>query len=123
MSIVLWILQILLAVVFLLAGAVKAFQSYDTLAARMPWVEDYSPTMVRVIGGLEILGALGLLLPGLLGSLPILTPVAAVGLAVIMVLAFLRHMARGENGQMGFTAVLFALLLLLAVGRFLLAPL
>jgi len=122
-SIVLWILQILLAVVFLLAGAVKAFQSYDTLAARMPWVEDYSPTMVRVIGGLEILGALGLLLPGLLGSLPILTPVAAVGLAVIMVLAFLRHMARGENGQMGFTAVLFALLLLLAVGRFLLAPL
>ena len=123
MSIVLWILQILLAVVFLLAGAVKAFQSYDTLAARMPWVEDYSPTMVRVIGGLEILGALGLLLPGLLGSLPILTPVAAVGLAVIMVLAFLRHMARGENGQMGFTAVLFALLLLLAAGRFLLAPL
>ena len=123
MSIVLWILQILLAIVFLLAGAVKAFQSYDTLASRMPWVEDYSPTMVRVIGGLEILGALGLLLPGLLGSLPILTPVAAVGLAVIMVLAFLRHMARGENGQMGFTAVLFALLLLLAAGRFLLAPL
>ena len=123
MSIVLWILQILLAVVFLLAGAVKAFQSYDTLASRMPWVEDYSPNMVRVIGGLEILGALGLLLPGLLGFLPILTPLAAVGLAVIMVLAFLRHMARGENGQMGFTAVLFALLLLLAVGRFLIAPL
>lgn len=123
MSIVLWILQILLAVVFLLAGAVKAFQSYDTLASRMPWVEDYSPNMVRVIGGLEILGALGLLLPGLLGFLPILTPLAAVGLAVIMVLAFLRHMARGENGQMGFTAVLFALLLLLAVGRFLVAPL
>ena len=123
MSIVLWILQILLAVVFLLAGAVKAFQSYDTLASRMPWVEDYSPNMVRIIGGLEILGALGLLLPGLLGFLPILTPLAAVGLAVIMVLAFLRHMARGENGQMGFTAVLFALLLLLAVGRFLIAPL
>ena len=123
MSIVLWILQILLAIVFLLAGAVKAFQSYDTLASRMPWVEDYSPNMVRTIGGLEILGALGLLLPGLLGFLPILTPLAAVGLAVIMVLAFLRHMARGENGQMGFTAVLFALLLLLAVGRFLIAPL
>lgn len=123
MSILLWFLQLVLAVVFLLAGAVKVFQSYETLEQRMPWVEDYSPTMVRVIGALEILGALGLILPAALGILPILVPVAAVGLAVIMVLAFLRHMARGENGQMGFTAVLFVLLLLVAVGRFLFAPL
>lgn len=123
MSILLWILQFLLAVVFLLAGAVKAFQPYDTLAHRMPWVEEYSPNMVRIIGALEILGALGLILPGLLGTLPILTPVAAVGLAVLMALAFLRHMGRHEPGQMRFTALLLVLLLVVALGRFLLAPL
>ncbi len=122
MSILLWLLQIVLAVIFLLAGGIKIFQHYDTLAARMPWVEDYSPGMVRGIGALEVLGALGLILPGILGMLPILTPLAAVGLAVIMLLAFLRHMRRGESGQMGLTAILFAVLLLVALGRFLFAP-
>ena len=118
MSIVLWILQILLAVVFLLAGAVKAFQSYDTLAARMPWVEDYAPNTVRIIGALEILGAIGLILPGLLGMMPILTPVAAVGLAVLMVLAMIRHIGREERGQVMFTGALLVLLLIVAWGRF-----
>ena len=118
MSIVLWILQILLAVVFLLAGAVKAFQSYDTLAARMPWVEDYAPNTVRIIGALEILGAIGLILPGLLGMMPILTPVAAVGLAVLMVLAVIRHIGREERGQVIFTGALLVLLLIVAWGRF-----
>ena len=55
MSILLWVLQILLAVMFVLAGAMKAFQPYDTMARRMPWVEDYSPGTVRAIGALEIL--------------------------------------------------------------------
>ena len=118
MSIVLWILQILLAILFLLAGAVKAFQSYDTLAQRMPWVEDYSPSTVRVIGALELLGALGLVLPGLLGIVPLLTPVAAVGLAVLMALAAVRHFGRHERGQVVFTGVLLVLLLIVAWGRF-----
>lgn len=122
MSIVLWILQILLAVMFVLAGAMKAFQPYDTMARRMPWVEDYSPSMVRGIGALEILGGLGLILPGLFGILTVLTPLAAIGLAVIMALATFHHLRRHESGQMVFTIALLVVLLFVAWGRFSLAP-
>ncbi|HAN70429.1 MAG TPA: DoxX family protein [Actinobacteria bacterium] len=123
MSILLWILQVLLAVMFILAGAMKAFQSYDTMARRMPWVQDYSPSMVRGIGALEILGGLGLILPGLFGLLTVLTPLAAVGLAIIMVLATFHHLRRHESGQTGFTIALLVVLLFVAWGRFSLAPL
>lgn len=123
MSIILWIIQIVLALAFIAAGAMKAFQPYDTMARRMPWVEDYSPGTVRGIGALEILGGLGLVIPGIIGVFPILVPLAAIGLAVIMVLASLHHMRRQETGPMGFTLVLLALLILVAFGRFVLAPL
>jgi uncharacterized membrane protein len=121
-SLLLWILQIVLAVVFLLAGGVKAFQSYDTLADRMPWVEDYSPNTVRIIGALEILGAIGLILPGLLGMLTILTPAAAIGLAVLMLLAIVKHIGRREQGQVIFTGALLVLLVIVAWGRVAWAP-
>lgn len=122
MSIVLWILQFLLAVMFVLAGVMKAVQPYDTMARRMPWVEDYSPGMVRGIGVLEVLGGLGLVLPSLLGIMPVLTPLAALGLAVIMALATFHHLRRRETGQMIFTIALLVLLVFVAWGRFSLAP-
>lgn len=123
MSIVLWIVQILLALAFIAAGAMKAFQPYETMAGRMPWVEDYSPGAVRGIGAAEILGGIGLALPAAVGILPILTPIAALGLALIMVLATIHHARRKESSQMGFTLVLLALLLFVAWGRLSLAPL
>ncbi len=123
MSIILWIVQILLALAFLGAGVMKAAQPYETMAARLPWVEDYAPGMVRLIGLLEILGAVGLVLPAALGIWPALTPLAASGLAIIMVLATVHHARRRESGQMVFTLVLLALLLFVAWGRFSLAPL
>jgi uncharacterized membrane protein YphA (DoxX/SURF4 family) len=123
MSLLLWILQILLAIMFLAAGAMKAFQPYETMARRMPWVEDYSPGTVRTIGALEILGGLGLVLPAVFGILVVLTPLASIGLAVIMVLATIHHLRRRETGQMVFTIVLLLLLLFVAWGRFSLAPL
>lgn len=123
MSIMLWILQFLLALLFVAAGATKLFQPYEGLARRMPWVEDYSPRTVRAVGGLELLGGLGLVLPALLGIAVVLTPLAAVGLAVIMVLATVHHLRRREIGPMVFTIVLLLLLLFLAWGRLGLAPL
>jgi uncharacterized membrane protein YphA (DoxX/SURF4 family) len=123
MSLLLWILQILLAIMFLAAGAMKAFQPYETMARRMPWVEDYSPGTVRTIGALEILGGLGLVLPAVFGILVVLTPLASIGLAVIMVLATIHHLRRRETGQMVFTIVLLLVLLFVAWGRFSLAPL
>jgi uncharacterized membrane protein YphA (DoxX/SURF4 family) len=123
MSLLLWILQILLAIMFLAAGAMKAFQPYETMARRMPWVEDYSPGTVRTIGALENLGGLGLVLPAVFGILVVLTPLASIGLAVIMVLATIHHLRRRETGQMVFTIVLLLVLLFVAWGRFSLAPL
>ncbi|MDA2986631.1 MAG: DoxX family protein [Candidatus Nanopelagicales bacterium] len=123
MSIVLWILQFVLAIAFVLTGLVKVLQPYEVLADRMAWVQDYSPGLVRGIGALEILGGIGLVLPALLGVLPILTPLAAAGLAVIMALAVLHHLRSHERGQVLFTAALLILLIIVAWGRFSLAPL
>ena len=123
MSIVLWILQFVLAIAFVLTGLVKVLQPYEVLADRMAWVQDYSPGLVRGIGALEILGGIGLVLPALLGVLPILTPLAAAGLAVIMALAVLHHLRSRERGQVLFTAALLILLIIVAWGRFSLAPL
>ena len=123
MSIVLWILQFVLAIAFVLTGLVKVLQPYEVLADRMAWVQDYSPGLVRGIGALEILGGIGLVLPALLGVLPILTPLAAAGLAVIMALAVLHHLRSHERGQVLFTAALLILLVIVAWGRFSLATL
>lgn len=118
MNIVLWIVQILLALAFVLAGATKALQPMETLAGRMPWVDDYSTRTVRLIGVLEILGGLGLVLPWALNIATVLTPLAAVGLAIIMVLAAVHHGHRGEMAQVGFNVLLLVLALFVAWGRF-----
>ncbi|MBI3962282.1 MAG: DoxX family protein, partial [Deinococcus sp.] len=83
MNIVLWIVQGLLALGFLMAGATKLMRSKAQLAPRMPWVEDFSLGTIRAIGAVEVLGALGLVLPTLMGILPWLTPLAALGLVAI----------------------------------------
>src|SRR6266851_1621018 len=79
MNIALWIVQILLALAFAMAGIMKVTQPIDRLETRMGWVKDVGPRGVRLIGSLEILGAIGLILPAVTGILPWLTPVAAVG--------------------------------------------
>lgn len=97
MNTLLWILQIALAAAFALAGVGKLTQPKDRLAERMGWVEDFSQGMVRLIGALELLAAIGLVLPAATGVLPWLTPLAALGLAVIMVLAVPVHLRRHEQ--------------------------
>ncbi len=76
----LWIVQALLAVVFLLAGAMHAFR-YEAAKKDLPWVKDLPRGVVTLDGVVEILGALGVILPRLTGILPVLTPLAAAGLA------------------------------------------
>lgn len=80
MSVALWIVQGLLAFVFLFSGAMKLVQPLEVLGERLPLPGPF----VRFIGVSEVLGAVGLILPALLGIWPFSTPVAAVGLAVIM---------------------------------------
>ncbi|WP_323959536.1 DoxX family protein [Arthrobacter sp. JZ12] len=85
MEIVLWIVGGLLAAVFLAAGLMKITQPKGKLESSQGWVEDFSPGAVKAIGVVEVLGALGLILPAVTGIAPILVPVAATGLALLMV--------------------------------------
>jgi uncharacterized membrane protein YphA (DoxX/SURF4 family) len=118
MNIVIWILQVLLALAFLAAGLTKLSQPRQKLATTMGWVEDFSDPGVRAIGALEILGALGLLVPAITGVATVLVPIAAVGLAVVMVGAAVTHRRRGELPMIGINTVLLVLALVVAWARF-----
>jgi uncharacterized membrane protein len=118
MSVFLWILQAVLALMFAMAGALKATQPKDKLVTRLPWVADFSQGTVRIIGIAELAGALGLILPAATGTAPVLAPLAAAGLAVIMVLAAITHARRKEPGVIAFNAVLFVVAVVIAWGRF-----
>jgi uncharacterized membrane protein YphA (DoxX/SURF4 family) len=77
LNIAIWIAQVGLALVFVAAGLAKLRQPREELAPKMGWVEDFSDGFVKFVGGVEVLGALGLILPAALGIVPILTPIAA----------------------------------------------
>jgi uncharacterized membrane protein YphA (DoxX/SURF4 family) len=97
MAVVAWILQIVLAVAFLAAGVMKLARPRPALVgAGMGWADDYSDGAVKGIGALEVLGAIGLVLPAFTGIAPILTPIAALGLAAVMAGAVVVHVRRKE---------------------------
>lgn len=122
MNIALWIVQILLALAFAMAGIMKVTQPIDRLETRMEWVKDVGPRGVPLIGSLEILGAIGLILPAVTGILPWLTPVAAAGLALTMVGAMITHGRRGEYSGIRVNVVLLVLALFVVYGRFVIVP-
>ena len=118
MNTVLWILQALLALAFLAAGAMKLSQPKEKLEANMPWVSDASAPMVRFVGTVEVLGALGLILPAATGVATALTPLAAVGLGLVMVGAVVTHARRKEPQSIIVNLVLLAIAVVIAWGRF-----
>ena len=115
---VLWILQIVLAVVFLAVGSAKLSQPKEKLAGNMKWVDDFSGRSVKYIGAAEILGAIGVVLPWATGIARVVTPIAALGLAALMVGAMLVHARRKEYSNIAAPAVLAVLALIIAVARF-----
>lgn len=124
MNAIIWIVQILLALAFIGAGIMKVTQPIDKLGERMKWVYDIQPSsLVRVIGALEILGALGIILPALTGILPWLTPIAAGGLVLTMVGAFLLSVTHGRYGEAAANLVLLALAAFIIYGRLVAVPL
>jgi hypothetical protein len=117
----LWVAQVLLALAFGIPGAMKALFPIAELARKLPWVTEM-PTLVRFIGVSELLGAFGLILPAATRILPILTPIAAMGLALVMVLAAGFHLLRGEAEALPVNFALGALAALVAWGRLRKAP-
>jgi uncharacterized membrane protein len=118
MNVFLWIVQAILAALFAMSGLVKVVQPKEKLAGRYPWMQDVSAAMVRFIGVMELLGAIGLIVPAAAGIAPVLTPIAGTGLAVMMVLAAAMHIRRKEPSGVAVAAILFMLAALVAWGRF-----
>ena len=118
MNVLLWIVQAVLALAFAVAGFMKLTQPKEKLLGTLPWVEDFSPTTVKLIGTAELAAALGLILPAAARVAPVLTPLAATGLVVLMVLAAITHARRREPGGIAVNAVLLVLAAVVAWGRF-----
>ena len=118
LSLVLWLVQLVLALLFAGVGFTKIFQSHARLADNLRWPEDFPSVTVKLIGVLEVLGAAGLIIPLAADTLPVFTPLAASGLTILMALAILVHIRRGERNRIALAAILMALSLLVALGRF-----
>jgi hypothetical protein len=118
-NIVLWVIAGIVAAVFAVAGAMKLTQPKAKLAASgMAWTEDFSDSQVKGIGVVEILGAIGLILPAATGVATFLTPLAGAGLAASQLLAAALHVRRGETNMLPINIVLAALAAFVAVMRF-----
>ena len=120
MNLALWIIAGYLAAAFLVAGTSKLFIPQKQLA-KAPgggWVLDFSAGFVKALGAVEILGAVGLILPALLDIAPILVPLAAVGLALVMVGATIVTFRRQEIKHMLLNVTYLALAAFVAWGRF-----
>jgi uncharacterized membrane protein len=116
MNIALWIIAGLLAVVFLASGVMKLTRPKEKLATSgMGWVEDFSAGAVKAIGTVEVLAALGLILPAIA---PVLVPLAAVGIVVLMAGAIITHLRRHETRVIALPLALLALAAVVAWGRF-----
>lgn len=120
MNIALWIIQVLLAGMYGMAGSMKAFQPAKVRAnPQITWAHDKQDGYIRFVGTAELLGAVGLIVPALTGILPWLTPLAAVGLALIQVLAiFTVHLPKKEYQVIPVNIVLLVLAIVAAYGRF-----
>ena len=120
MNIILWIVQGLLATMYGMAGVMKTFQT-SKAKDQLPWAKNRSDEFVRFVGISELLGALGLILPLLTGVLPWLTPIAAIGLALIQLLAiFTEHLPKKEYNILPINILLLALSIFVLVGRWVL---
>ena len=118
MNIALWIIQVLLALLFLFAGVMKLILPIEEMTKQMPM----PGLFLRFIGVCEVLGGLGLILPGLLRIRPVLTPLAAVGLVIIMIGAVTITLTGMPISAAGFPLVVGLLSAFVAYGRWRLAP-
>lgn len=117
MNVVLWIAQILLAVVFMASGVLKLTQSKDALLERMPTLAPWRPITIKAIGLAEVLGAIGIVVPGLIGVAPELVPWAALGLGCVAIGAAVAHAEQRDYKVLPVHAVLLVLAVTVMAGR------
>lgn len=122
LNLILWIVAALLAMIFFTAGSVRGLR-YEFAKRQMAWVGAVPRPLLIFISCAEVLGALGLVLPGLTHIATPLTPFAASSLGVVQLLAIFFHLSRGESRNASANVVLMALLAFVAASRFALSPL
>lgn len=119
MNTALWIVAGVLAAAFAAAGTTKLIVPRERLAEKMTFSKDATDTQVKLIGSLEVTGAIGLILPAVLDIAPILVPIAAVGLATTMIGAIVVHIRHREGLAAAAPAIVLGLLcVFVAWGRF-----
>lgn len=123
MNAALWIVQGVLAFVFLMTGVTKLLQPEDQLEQKMAFVRDFKQSTIKLIGVLELLGALGLVLPTSMDILAWLTPAAAAGLVLTMLGAIKTHVRRNEYPMAAVNVLLLVLAAFVVYGRFDMIPL
>jgi uncharacterized membrane protein YphA (DoxX/SURF4 family) len=119
MNTIIWIIQGVLAIMFLMAGYMKSTQPKEKLVMSLPWASDFNIQTIRFIGISELLGAIGIVVPQYTGIFPILTPIAATGLVLVMILAALHHLRKDKYKGVAFNVVLLILLAIVSIYRFL----
>jgi uncharacterized membrane protein YphA (DoxX/SURF4 family) len=117
-NILLWILAGVLAAMFLLAGVMKVAVPKEKLLSIMAWSKTWPEARLRALGAVEVLGAIGLILPRALNIAPALTPVAAVGCAIVMFGATIVHTRMKDYTGIAMPGVLLILAVAVAAGRF-----
>jgi len=120
MNLALWIVAGVLATVLLVAGITKLSMPKERLATfpGSGWVEDFSPGALKAISVLEILGAVGLIMPAVLDIAPVLVPVAATGAALLFAGAVITRLRRGEKMTLVADLIYLAMAIFVAWGRF-----
>jgi len=115
MNIFTWTIQILLSGIILMAGLFKLTTPYDEFVEKMPWAEGFSPTIIIIIGVLDILGVIGLNLPFIIKKLTKFVPHAALGIGFSMIGAIVTHVKRGEGFVL--PLIIFAMAIFIAYRR------
>jgi uncharacterized membrane protein YphA (DoxX/SURF4 family) len=118
-NVALWVIAGLLAMAMLAAGSMKLAKSKTQLVAnpQMAWAAGFSPALIKFIGVVEVLAAIGLVFPPIVGIAPVLVAFAAAGVVLLMIGAAVTHGRRGEYSPMAINVLLLALSAVVAWGR------
>ena len=122
LRITLWVLQVALGLFFMMVGYSHALAPFDQVVQQATWMRDVPRALSLFIGYAELAGGLGLIIPAATRIAPWLTPLAALGLATIMILALAFHVVRGEISVIWIHALPAGLALFVAWGRWRKAP-
>jgi putative oxidoreductase len=118
LNITLWIVQGLTATLMLMSAYMKIATPILELSSKWKWTGELPETVVRLLGVIDLLGGIGIILPALLRIKPSLTPLAAVGIILLMISASVFHISRGESSVIGFNIMIMLLASFVAWGRY-----